>query len=90
MPEASTIRLVLKIQANTEKLFTNLKLASYDPVNKTLGSEIALTAATPISVTGVSAEAKIDGKIYTADSNKITAAGVTYTLNKIGETKVEY
>ena len=47
-----------------------------------------MTAATPISVTGVSAEAKIDGKIYTADSNKITAAGVTYTLNKIGETKV--
>ena len=75
-------------QANTEKLFTNLKLASYDSVNKTLGSEIALTAATPISVAGVSAEAKIDGKIYTADSNKITAAGVTYTLNKIGETKV--
>ena len=47
-----------------------------------------MTAATPISVAGVSAEAKIDGKIYTADSNKITAAGVTYTLNKIGETKV--
>ena len=75
-------------QTNTASLFTNLKLASYDTTTKSLGTEIALTAGTPISVAGVSAEAKIDGKTYTSDSNKITVAGVTYNFNKIGETKV--
>ena len=68
--------------SHTKKLFDNLNLASYDSESKTLGTPIKLSNG-DIKESGKSATAIIDGKEYKSDTNQITAAGVTYTLNKI-------
>lgn len=65
-------------------LLTNLRLASYDAQNNTLGSiqtfqkDHAVEAAK-----GTNAKATIDGKVYNLETNKITVAGVTYNFNNV-------
>lgn len=54
-----------------------------------LGSALSFTTGTATeAAAGTDASVTIDGKNYTADSNKISVGGVTYTFNAIGSTTV--
>lgn len=60
-------------------LFNHLNLGVYDG-NK-LNTAVTMTDAAPLYAIGTSGSATIDGKEYTnLTSNKVTAAGVSYTL----------
>jgi len=80
-------------RANAATLLNNLQLAQVSTETKdgtstsTLGSVLQLDATdstSKIEAAGTNAEATIDGKTYSSESNKITAANVTYTLNSTG------
>ena len=73
--------------AMTDALFNNLSLGIYD--GTTLNSAQSVTGTTPISAVGASGSVTIDGKTYSnLTSNKITAAGVTYTFLSTGTSSV--
>lgn len=76
---------------NARTLINNLQLKAVTTTSKdgtatsTMGSLLQLSSTnTSISATGSDATAVIDGKTYTASSNKISAANVTYTLTSTG------
>ena len=67
-------------------LLNNLKLASYDAQNNTLGSiqtSFANDGSMVEAAKGTNAKATIDGKVYNLETNKITVAGVTYNFNNV-------
>lgn len=76
---------------NARTLINSLQLKAVTTTSKdgtatsTMGSLLQLSSTnTSISATGSDATAVIDGKTYTASSNKISAANVTYTLTSTG------
>ena len=65
-------------------LLTNLRLASYDAQNNTLGSIQTFQKDNAVEAAkGTNAKATIDGKVYNLETNKITVAGVTYNFNNV-------
>lgn len=70
---------------DTATLLNNLHLADYDANTNSLGSTKNFTSGTDVKVAGTNAKAKIDGKTYDLETNKITVAGVTYNFNGISE-----
>jgi flagellar hook-associated protein 2 len=67
------------VQTQTNNLFTNLHLATYDGSTRTAVDTAALSGT---GIKGVSSSITVDGQNYTGDTNAITVAGVTYTANK--------
>lgn len=68
-------------------LLNNLHLASYDTQSNTLTNLSDFdSSGTQQTTAGTNAEAIIDGKTYTLDTNVKTVAGVTYTFNDISKT----
>lgn len=65
----------------TNKLLTNLHLATYD--GSTLSTALDTTTLSGTTIKGVSSSIKVDGQTYTGNTNAITVAGVTYTANKV-------
>jgi len=51
-----------------------------------LGNPITFTKDNKSETMGGSAELTIDGKAYTSDTNKVSAANVTYTIKSVGST----
>ena len=65
-------------------LLDNLRLASYDAQNNTLGSIQTFQKDNAVEAAkGTNAKATIDGKVYNLETNKITVAGVTYNFNNV-------
>lgn len=72
---------------DTTTLLNNLNLAAYNSDTNSLSSTISFTkGSTTQAAAGTAASAIIDGKTYTSDSNTLTVAGVTYTLNGVSAT----
>lgn len=71
---------------DTNTLLTNLKLGSYDGTNLTAVNTTSLSNG---DVKGVSSSITVDGRIYTGDSNTITANGVSYTAIKPSTTTTD-
>jgi flagellar capping protein FliD len=71
----------------TNSLFNHFNLGVYDG-NK-LNTAVTMTDTAPLYAIGTSGSATIDGKEYTnLTSNKVTAAGVSYTLLATGAATV--
>lgn len=73
--------------AMANALFNNLSLGMYD--GTTLNPAQTMADGTPLSAVGTSGSVTIDGKIYgDLTSNKVTAAGVSYSLLAKGNSTV--
>ena len=71
----------------TNALFNHLNLGMYD--GNTLNAAQTMTDASPLSAVGSSGSITIDGKTYSnLASNKVTVAGVSYTLVGTGTSTV--
>jgi len=71
----------------TNALFNHLNLGMYD--GNTLNAAQTMTDASPLSAVGTSGSITIDGKTYSnLASNKVTVAGVSYTLVGTGTSTV--
>ncbi len=71
----------------TNALFNHLNLGMYD--GNTLNAAQTMTDASPLSAVGASGSITIDGKTYSdLASNKVTVAGVSYTLVGTGTSTV--
>ena len=68
------------LETQTQKLLTNLHLATYD--GTTTSSPLNAAALNVNTIAGVGSSITVDGKNYTGSTNAITVAGVTYTANK--------
>lgn len=68
-------------------MFNHLSLGLYD--GTTLNSAQTMSDTSPLSAVGASGSVTIDGKAYTnLTSNKVTAAGVSYTFTSTGTSSV--
>lgn len=69
-------------------LLNNLNLGVVNADNTSTPLKTFTSDVTTATASGQSATATIDGKVYTSDTNKISAANVTYTLASTGTTNV--
>lgn len=69
------------LETQTQKLLTNLHLATYN--GTTTSSPLNAAALNVNTIAGVGSSITVDGKNYIGDTNSITVAGVTYSANKV-------
>ena len=69
-------------------LLNNLKLGVVNTDNTITTLNDLTPTNTGMTASGQSAEATIDGKVYTSNTNKISASNVAYTLTAAGTTTV--
>ncbi|MBP8599073.1 MAG: flagellar filament capping protein FliD [Selenomonas sp.] len=69
-------------------LLNNLKLGVVNTDNTITTLKDLSSSNTGMTASGQSAQATIDGKVYTSNTNKISASNVAYTLTAAGTTTV--